>query len=134
MISLLSGKVKGELPDGGWCKYWGQTSKDPQRGVDSGQPPFHQVLWSGEKPQTNNSFKNLWEVIKDEGLFFFVCFVLSFFFCYCFEVNLQVLYHLCFNPLFRGVTYANTACHIIYCWIFFFQYVSNKYITFVQMI
>lgn len=38
------GKVQGELSVGGWCKYRGQTSKDPQGGLGSGQPPLHQVL------------------------------------------------------------------------------------------
>ena len=50
LCHLSSGKVKGELPDGR-CRDGGQTSKDPQRSVDSCQPSLHQVLWSGEMPR-----------------------------------------------------------------------------------
>lgn len=59
-IFLPSGKVKGELSDGGWLKYWGQTSEDPQGGVDPCQPPLHQVMWSGETPTANNTLVNCW--------------------------------------------------------------------------
>jgi len=39
-----SGEVQGELPDDGWGEHGGQTSEDPQGGVDSGEPPLLQIL------------------------------------------------------------------------------------------
>lgn len=50
LCCLSPGKVKGELPDGGRRQHRGQTSEDPQGGVDPGQPPVHQVLRPGEGP------------------------------------------------------------------------------------
>lgn len=67
---LSSGKVKGELSDGGWIRQWGQTSEDPQRGVDPCQSSLHQILWSGKKSSTNNVLLLIVKELKGTCAFF----------------------------------------------------------------